>query len=368
MSEIQGVIVQGKSNVPGIPQLGGVIPTRTGNHRPVRRKCNVVDLLLVPYHSGDGFRPVVQRVKQIHGKVVTGADQPLDNLAANPGRLFVSLLGLGRLLLRRGRHRLGVVKETGPADKVGRERKVVHPVGVRLEVVQEGTLDGVPDLDRLVVRRRVHDAGAVACAPTHAADAALVSAQNVLGPPRVDGPYPGRKVLARRHQPRGPVAPQVQRLPRDALHPLCVTFELAADLLARLRVPDAHRLVHAACGQSRPVGRPADAQNPAGVALERVLGGSRLCVPYPRRVVAGARSEPRRRRRAELRAEDGLTVARDAVRQPADSLHLENGLRLGCEGQRRLEGVLDAVLAQQRPEVRRVAVDDYFLLVALAGG
>jgi hypothetical protein len=48
----------------------------------------------------------------------------------------------------------------------------------------------------------------------------------------------------------------------------------------------------------------------------------------------------------------------DLVGHPSDSLDLEDGLGLGAEGDRRLKGILDAMIAKELEEIGRVLVDD----------
>lgn len=77
---------------------------------------------------------------------------------------------------------------------------------------------------------------------------------------------------------------------------------------------------------------------------ERPVRGSSIRIPYPRGAIAGSGSKagcagPW----VPLRREDGLAVARDAVRQPRGGLHTKHSLRLGRKRDRSLEGVGNAM-------------------------
>jgi hypothetical protein len=94
------------------------------------------------------------------------------------------------------------------------------------------------------------------------------------------------------------------------------------------------------------------------MSTQRPLGRTRLRIPYPRRLVTRTRRQSAARRGAELRCEDGLAVTRNAVGHARHAAYLEHGLRLGAEGDGRLEGVLDAMVAEELEEVGWVLVDN----------
>lgn len=333
-----------------------IIPARAGNQAPVGRERDVVDLLLMSQHARHRLRPLVHRVPEVHGEVVAGRRQPLHHLALYPGRLLEPLPGQSSLPFFRLGHLLPVLEVRRPQHVVRRQREMVHPVRVRGQRVHQRASDRVPDLDRLVVAGRVDQplggpGAAPARSPLDAADAALVPAEDVLRPARVYDPQPHGAVLACGRQPRRAVPPEVVRLPRQAQHPLAVAPELASrSELARLRVPHPHRLVHAARRQPAAVRRPRHGQHPARVACQRAVGCARVRVPDAGRVVAGPGGQARGGGGREGGAEDGLPVARDAVRQARDGLHAEDGLRLGRERERCFEGGGYAVGGEERQQ------------------
>lgn len=339
-----------------------VVEPATGYQQAIRREGNVVDLLLVAQHTGQRFLALVDRIPQEHGEVVTRADDLLDNLPAATLRgsgLLESLLGLGALPLLRLGDVARVVKVPGAQDKVGRQRKVVDPVGVALELVDEGAPDGVKYPHALVVAARVDEARPLASgAPSHAGGATLVARQHMLGAPRVDNPDANGAILACACEARCAVAPEVIGFPGKLQDRLGVALERVAHLLARLGVPYPHAAVHAACREAGAIGAPTNAEDPAGVALECMFWGARLTVPYAGGIVPTAGCEQRTGSRGELCAENGLAVAGDLGGEAGDRLDLENGLRFGGEGDGRLEGVGDAMGAQQTEQVGRVGVDD----------
>ena len=106
------------------------------------------------------------------------------------GRGFLeAALGFGDLGFGRGGHVAGVVVVCGAEDKVRAERQVVHPVGVRGEVVCQGAGGRVPDFDGFVARGGVDEASA---APAHAGDGSFVPREGEVdargrGVPDADG-------------------------------------------------------------------------------------------------------------------------------------------------------------------------------------
>lgn len=101
---------------------------------------------------------------------------------------------------------------------------------------------------------------------------------------------------------------QVDRLPRKTRDPLRVAPHGLPNLLARLGVPQPHRVVHAPRRDLPLESVPLDAQEPARVARERRRGRLRIEVPQTTRVVAGARREEAACR-GERGAEDRRGVA-----------------------------------------------------------
>lgn len=156
--------------VAGVPKLDMVIEGGARDKEPVRREGDVVDLLLVAQEPREGLDARGGR-PEIHGEIVAGGDEALDDLAIDGRRFLKAVLGFGDLGFGRGGDVAGVVVVGGAEDKVRAEGEVVHPVRVRGEVVCQGARGRVPDFDGLVPRRGVDEAGA---APAHAGDGPFV--------------------------------------------------------------------------------------------------------------------------------------------------------------------------------------------------
>ena len=92
------------------------------------------------------------------------------------------------------------------------------------------------------------------------------------------------------------------------------------------RVPEAHGIVHAACGEERAIWRPGDDKDPGSVCFERIERRAGLTVPYARRRVPGAGGEARAGLRSELSCQNGGCVAGDGGGEARDGAHAENGL------------------------------------------
>lgn len=337
-----------------------IIPSSTSNERRIRGEDHAIDLPLMALQTRYRLGAGVDRVPKIHSKIIRGGDQLLNNLTLDHSRLLEPLFRPLPLGLERRRDRGRVVEEARAQGEVGREGKTVDPMGMELQIVHERPLFRIPDPHRLVMRRRVY---LVRAPPPHARHAARMAAQHMLRAPGTADPYPHRPVLAAAREPRSlSRLPQVKRLPGEHEHGLAMALELLARRLARRRIPYPHRPVHAARGQPLGVGAPAHAQNPPRVSLQRPLRRPRRDIPDPRRVIPTPRRQAIRRRR-ELRAEDRLPVSGDAVAEARDRLHFEDGLLLRRDGERALKRVRDAVLAQDREEVRREPRDDRVGLV-----
>jgi len=170
----------------------------------------------------------------------------------------------------------------------------------------------------------------------------------------------------------------VIRLPCDRRNPLSMPLEVRSKWLPGLWVPDADGLVHTATRELVSEGRERDAQHPSGMALQRVFRSSGICIPYPDCVVAAARGEDRGGDWRELRREDRLSVAGNAMGHARNRLDLEHSLRLGAQSNSRsaralatptpyfltwhvLKGVGNAMLFQQTEEVCRVLIDNNVL-------
>lgn len=102
--------------LPGVPELGVVVPACTGNESAIRRKRDMVHLLLVTQHTCDRLG-ALRRIPEVHGEIVTGSDQALSNSALESGCLFEPLLGLGSLPFLCLGHGC-VIVECSPQDEI----------------------------------------------------------------------------------------------------------------------------------------------------------------------------------------------------------------------------------------------------------
>lgn len=118
--------------IPRIPDLGMVVETRRRDEQSVGRKRDVVDLFLVAQESGDGLGGL-GGLPQVHGEVVAGGDEPLDDFALNLGRFEEAFLRVRELGFVAGGDLARVVVVGGAHDEVGGEREVVDPVGVDIQ-------------------------------------------------------------------------------------------------------------------------------------------------------------------------------------------------------------------------------------------
>ena len=104
--------------VPCIPEFHVVVEARAGDEQAIRRKRDVVDLLLVAEEAGDGFG---RRgwLPDVHCEIVGGGDEAFDGDVVDgsgfveAGFRFLSLFGVG------GRDGAGVVMVGGSEDEVG---------------------------------------------------------------------------------------------------------------------------------------------------------------------------------------------------------------------------------------------------------
>ena len=133
-----------------VPYLDVVVEGGARDEQPVGRERDVIDLLLVTQEPRDGFGARGGR-PEIHGEIVAGGDEALDDLAVDGRRFLEALPGFGDLGFGRGGNVAGVVVVGGAEDEVCAEREVVHPVRVRGEVVCQRARGCVPDFDGLVV-------------------------------------------------------------------------------------------------------------------------------------------------------------------------------------------------------------------------
>lgn len=79
-----------------------------------------------------------------------------------------------------------------PERKVSRESEVIDAVGMGGKSLDQGAVLRIPDLDRLVVRGRVHLPGST---PSHASNGALVARKNRVNTLRHHVPHAHRRVL-----------------------------------------------------------------------------------------------------------------------------------------------------------------------------
>ena len=156
-----------------VPQLDMVIEGRARDEEPVRRERDVIDLFLMPEQPRDGLDTGRGR-PEIHGEVVAGSNEALDDLALDSRRFLEVVLGFGQLSVGRGGDVARVVVVGGAQHEVGAQCEVVHPVRVRGQAVCQRARGRVPDFDGLVARRGVDEAGP---APAHAGDGVFVSGQ-----------------------------------------------------------------------------------------------------------------------------------------------------------------------------------------------
>ena len=194
-----------------IPYLDVIIKGGARDEEPVGRERDVIDLLLVAQKPRNGLNARGRR-PQIHGEVVTGGDEALDDVAVDGRRFLEAVFRSGDLGRGRGRDVAGVVVVGGAQDEVRAEREVVHPVGVRAEVVRQGAVGRVPDLDRFVARGGVDEAGAGA-APAHAGDGSLVPGEGEVDARGSGVPDAHRGVFGGRGEARSPRGLEVVGLP-----------------------------------------------------------------------------------------------------------------------------------------------------------
>lgn len=149
--------------------------------------------------------------------------------------------------------------------------------------VLQGTIDCIPHLDSLIMRRCIDQTLA---APANTGHIALVARQNMLRLAGVDDPNSHGSIFGSTSQSWGSVSPLVIWLPREICHPLGVPRQWSSNSLSRLGVPDPDCLVHTASRQLGTVWAPRDSQYPARVARQCVFGCTGIAVPDPRRIVA----------------------------------------------------------------------------------
>lgn len=153
-----------------------IVETGRRNIRHVGRECDVVDFLLVTQQTSNGLVGA-RWLPQVHGEVVTGRHQALDNLVVHGRGIFVAFLG-GSNLLGVGRGDLaGVVMVGSAQSKVRRQSEVINAMGMRNESLDKRAILRVPDLDGLVVRRRID---LTSTTPLHTCHGSLVSSEHML--------------------------------------------------------------------------------------------------------------------------------------------------------------------------------------------
>lgn len=109
--------------IPRIPYTSVVVPSGAGNERPVRRKRNVVDCLLVAMETGHWLLARVGGIPQNHGQVITRGHYPLGF-----ARSLEPCFSLGFLIRIRCRDFIRMIEESGSERKVTRQCDVVDPM------------------------------------------------------------------------------------------------------------------------------------------------------------------------------------------------------------------------------------------------
>lgn len=102
--------------LPGIPELGVVVPTSTGDEGTVGGEGDMVYLLLMTQHTRNRLG-ALRRIPEIHGEVVTGSDKTLSDSTLELGSLLEPLLGLLSLSFLGIGHRC-VIVESSPQDEI----------------------------------------------------------------------------------------------------------------------------------------------------------------------------------------------------------------------------------------------------------
>ena len=157
-----------------------VIETARGNYSSGGRECDMVDLFLVTEEAGYGLRRGGRR-PEIDCEIIRGGNEALDNSGGDSGGGGKTGNCFFEFFSVRGRGGMCVIVVSGAKNKIGRECKVIDPMGVSCKGRDESTGRSVPDLYSFVLRRGVDLAGAP---PAHAGYGAFVAGENELNASR----------------------------------------------------------------------------------------------------------------------------------------------------------------------------------------